>query len=366
MGFKIIASDNHARYGQLTVNGKEIQTPAFVPTAPLNQENCLISDEMSACHVQGLTVNLTDLLWRFGPERLQQNITLPPFLSWQGLLLARLGENTDLATHVRKFSAKGLQFHSPVNGQKYCLSPEEYINILQQLSPDLTISFHYQCSKKYAKGMSSAENDQLLSMNDHWCQLSRKTDGSLIAFVPFCSNDKLQADVIDGISSNEAAGYAFDNATISISKGFDAFQKVSSKLATEKFRFISAINTIDELIMAISCGCDLIESKQPLKKAAAGQLFASDGEIDLNEKSPIKNGSEPIDSHCNCYTCKNFTRGYLQYLSWNNIMLGQRLNAIHNIYFYQQLMLNIQQAIKQGCWQSFRLRLRQGQGSALK
>jgi queuine tRNA-ribosyltransferase len=357
MNFKIIASDQHARYGQLTVNGKHIQTPAFIPTAPLNQENFLVSEELSACHIQGLTINLIDLLWRLRPEKLPNNITLATFLSWQGLLIARLGDNTDLGEHIRNLTANGLTLQSPVNGQKYALSPEKYVTTLQQMSPDFMISFHYQPNLRYTKGMSLKEEQQLLNMNAQWYHLSQKIDHPSITYVPYVSK-MLQTHVIDSMQSIDTEGYAFDNKLISASQDDDVLWDLPSKLPQQKFRFITGIDTLEALASAISSGFDLIESKEPLKKAAAGQLFTSEGEINLKEQISIKDGSQPIDANCGCYTCKNFSREYLQYLCWNNIMLGQRLNAIHNIYFYQQLMLNIRQAIQQGRWQRFSLQLR--------
>lgn len=361
MSFKTIASDHGARCGQLTINGKQIQTPAFIPAAPLSQDKCLTPDELLTCKVQGLSVNLTDLLWRFGFKRLPKSMTLSSLLSWQGLLIARLGDSLSLARHTRNYKAKGLQLCSPIDGEKYWLSVEEYIDIIQQLSPDYAVSFHHQGPLKATKGITLKEKEQqLLNIHDGWSQLSQKAELPLITFIPLCFHQELQDEVIDSANRALTEGYAVANLAILMGKNAElgALQKSLVKLPVEKFRYYSDIARIDELIMAISCGADLIESTEPVKKANIGQLFTMNGEIRLSEKSAIKNSDQPIEPNCNCYTCKNFSREYLQYLHWNNIMLGQRLNAIHNIYFYQQLMLNIQNAIRQGSWRQFSLQLK--------
>ena len=113
------------------------------------------------------------------------------------------------------------------------------------------------------------------------------------------------------------------------------------------------VGTPEDLINAIDKGVDMFDCVMPTRNARNGWLFTRYGDIKI-KNAQYRDDLTPIDSSCNCYTCKNFSRAYLHHLYKIGEMLGSRLNTIHNLFFYRQMMVEIREAIQKKTFQSYK------------
>lgn len=351
MTFKLLCADQLARRGQLHIKDKIIETPTFVPQAPFSRENSLTSAELIKCQITMINVDLIPLLWRYRLTNHRPPITLPHLLGWEGAIIANLGQAQQLKGNVIQVSRAGLKVRSPVDGKVFFYSPEDYMKLQFELAADMIVTFNYP----YMPPNHQKEADKTIELNLEWAQIcnqmSQGETNALLAAIPIMDTAPLPQRYRDSLLSHPYMGYSLelmdpgsvaqDSISLPLLNLIDALPK-------QGLRYLRLSASATAILDAIAAGIDVIQSPAPLLKAYRGELFTLCGIIQISDEQYKKFDQRPIDKHCKCYTCLHFSRAYLHYLYLNHIMLGSRLNMVHNVYFFQELMLNIRSAIERG------------------
>lgn len=356
MDFKLLKVDQLARRGQLSIKGKIVQTPAFVPMAPLSHDSCLTPYELASyCQIEMVNVDLIHLLWRYKPSLDHSLIPLHTLFAWNKSIIAHLDQAKSLQAQVVSVKPRGLEIRSPVDGKITFYTPHDYIKLQLSLAADILVSFHYP----YIFPSYHKKADKYAQFNLEWANICNRLclegegeDVLLLAPIPIMGTHPLAEGYLDGLLAQEFMGYSLewlDHAGAGTNTDFLPLNLIE-RLEERKPRYLRLSSEISSILESIAAGIDIIQSPMPLHKAYLGELFTSEGIIQISDNEHSKLHKKAINNDCKCYTCLHFSRAYLHYLQTNHIMLGKRLNTIHNVYFFQELMLNIRSAIEKGCF----------------
>ena len=247
---------------------------------------------------------------------------------------------------MRKIFEQGVTFSSPVNGDKIFLGPEESIKIQHTLGSDIIMCFD-ECTP-----YPVSEKDARLSMelSLRWAQRSKQAHGenpaALFGIVQGGVFPELRTVSLNTLVDMGFDGYAIGG--LSVGEPRDEMLNVLDMLVNDMPathpRYLMGVGKPEDIVEAVRRGIDMFDCVIPTRNARNGHLFVNNGVIRILN-SRYKNDARPLDEHCGCYTCQNYSRAYLRHLAVNNEILGARLNTYHNLFYYQQLMQGLHRAI---------------------
>jgi queuine tRNA-ribosyltransferase len=345
MKFKITRKDAEARRGILELAHGRVDTPAFMPVGTYGTVKAMSPDEVAASGAQIVLGNTFHLWLRPGLEVISKHGGLHRFMAWQGPILTDSGgfQVFSLET-LRKVSEEGVHFSSPINGDRLFLTPEESMRIQRVLNSDIAMVFD-ECLA-YPATEKAAADSMRLSMR--WARRSRDAfEGVLFGIVqggvyPHLREESLQSLVDIGFD-----GYAIGGLAVGEPKEDRLKVLAHTRLPADRPRYLMGVGTPEDIIEAVAAGLDMFDCVLPTRNARNGWLFTRSGDIRIRN-ARYRDDSAPLDEHCGCYTCRNFTRAYLYHLDKTKEILGARLNTLHNLHYYQELMQDLRLAIEQG------------------
>jgi queuine tRNA-ribosyltransferase len=245
---------------------------------------------------------------------------------------------------MRKLSEEGVAFASPINGDKLFLTPEESMRIQQVLNSDIAMVFD-ECTP-YPATEKQAADSMRLSMR--WARRSRNAfDGVLFGIVQGSVYESLRDESLGALEAIGFDGYAIGGLAVGEPAEDRAriMAHVTPRLPAERPRYLMGMGTPEDIIGAVAAGIDMFDCVLPTRNARNGWLFTRHGDIRIRN-ARYREEAVPLDEHCACYTCRNFTRAYLHHLQKANEILGARLNTLHNLHYYQELMRELRAAIE--------------------
>jgi len=291
-----------------------------------------------------------------GEEIIEAHKGLHKFINWNKSILTDSGGFQVWSLgKMRKISSKGVTFKSPINGDNCFLSPEKSMAIQKKLNSDIAMIFD-ECTPYPAK-FEEAEKSMVLSEN--WAYRSKEafmgSKNALFGIIQGGMHEELRLRSLKTLTDIDFDGYAIGG--LSVGEPKDEMHRVvdfiAPKMPKNKPRYLMGVGTPEDLINAIDKGVDMFDCVMPTRNARNGWLFTRYGDIKL-KNAQYRDDLKPIDASCNCYTCKNFSRAYLHHLYKIGEMLGSRLNTIHNLFFYKQMMVEIREAIQKKTFQSYK------------
>ena len=397
MQFSLLAQDGAARRGTLTLAHGQVQTPAFMPVGTYGAVKSLSPDEIKDLGTHIVLGNTFHLWLRPGLETIAAHGGLHRFMGWNGPILTDSGGFQVWSLgDLRKISEEGVKFRSPVNGDACLLTPEESMHIQKVLNADIVMVFD-ECTP-YPASIDEAQSSMELSLR--WAQRSKDAFDALAnlsvaeAMTMQGGNESVRKIVqavqrgADEAANTAAAKPVQRNALFGIIQGgmyedlrdeslnglveigFDGYAigglsvgepkddmlrvlaHTAAQMPADKPRYLMGVGTPEDLIAAVTRGIDMFDCVMPTRNARNGWLFTRFGDIKL-KNARYKNDSGPLDADCSCYTCRNFSRSYLHHLHRVGEILGSRLNTIHNLHYYQELMAGMRNAIEQGTLTAF-------------
>lgn len=350
MKFEILNTDEQARRGKLIFRRGVIDTPAFMPVGTYGTVKAMTPEEVQTIGAQIILGNTFHLMLRPGTEIIKAHQGLHNFMNWQGPILTDSGGFQVFSLcQLRKLKEEGVTFQSPIDGSRTFLSPEISMQVQRDLGADIVMAFD-ECTPYPASYAQVAES---MALSLRWAARSKMAHGdnqsALFGIVQGGIFPDLRETSLQGLVEIGFDGYAIGGLSVGEPKDemFAVLQHIAPKMPADKPRYLMGVGTPEELIAAVKCGIDMFDCVLPTRNARNGHLFTSEGIIRIRN-SAHKNSLKPLDSHCECYTCQNYTRAYLHHLSRCHEILGARLNTIHNLYFYQNLMRNLRTAIETG------------------
>lgn len=351
MKFELITKDLLARRGRITFpSGYVVNTPAFMPIGTCGTVKAMTPEEVAASGAEIILGNTFHLMLRPGMEIIKAHGGLHNFMHWPGPILTDSGGFQVFSlSSLRKITEEGVWFKSPIDGAEVFLSPEVSMQIQRDLGSDIVMIFD-ECMPfpiTHDKAFESVE----LSIN--WARRSKiaheGNKNALFGIIQGSIFPDLRDRSLEALLDIGFDGYAIGGLAVGEPKEemFKILKHLAPKIPPNKPRYLMGVGTPEDLIDSVLHGIDMFDCVLPTRNARNGCLFTSTGIVRIRNSTYRKDLS-PLDQNCGCYTCKNYTRAYLYHLDKCHEILGARLNTIHNLHFYQQLMTNLRQALEQG------------------
>ena len=352
MKYELLATDGAARRGRLTLNHGTVDTPAFLPVGTYGTGKGISPQDLRDIGAQICLGNTFHLWLRPGLEVIEAFGGLHQFMAWDGPILTDSGGFQVFSLGaLRKITEEGVRFSSPVNGDKLFLTPEESMRIQKVLNSDVVMIFD-ECTP-YPASVPEAADSMRLSLR--WARRSRdefdrlENNNALFGIVQGGMYENLRDESLAGLTDIGFHGYAIGG--LSVGEPKEDMQRIlhhtAPRLPVDKPRYLMGVGTPEDLVFSVQAGIDMFDCVMPTRNARNGWLFTRHGDVKIRN-AVHKKDTRPIDESCDCYTCRNFSRGYLHHLNRLNEILGARLATIHNLHYYQQLMRELRDAIASG------------------
>jgi queuine tRNA-ribosyltransferase len=349
MKFEVLGKDGAARRGTLTLAHGGVDTPAFMPVGTYGAVKAMSPDELITTGSQIILGNTFHLWLRPGLDVIAKHGGLHRFMGWKGPILTDSGGFQVFSLgEMRRISEEGVQFASPINGDRLHLTPEESMRIQKVLGSDVAMVFD-ECTP-YPATHAEAMKSMQLSMR--WAKRSKASFGgnnALFGIVQGGMYEALRDESLEELKSIGFDGYAVGGLSVGEPKEDRSriLAHVAPRLPAESPRYLMGMGTPEDLIEAVRAGMDIFDCVLPTRNARNGWLFTRFGDVKIRN-ARYRDEMAPLDERCTCYTCRGFSRAYLYHLQKTNEILGARLNTLHNLHYYQELMRELRTAIEQG------------------
>ncbi|HLF95759.1 MAG TPA: tRNA guanosine(34) transglycosylase Tgt [Methylococcaceae bacterium] len=347
MQFELLARDGAARRGRLHFARGAVETPAFMPVGTYGTVKAMTPEEVAASGAQILLGNTFHLMLRPGTEIIRKHGDLHDFMHWDGPILTDSGGFQVFSLgDLRKITEEGVRFKSPVNGDTVFLGPEESMRVQRELGSDIVMVFD-ECTP-YPATEEQAARSMRLSLR--WAARSKTAHegnpSALFGIVQGGMYEHLRLESLQGLTDIGFDGYAIGGLSVGEPKE-DRHRVLDSLLPAmpqERPRYLMGVGTPEDIVEAVTRGVDMFDCVLPTRNARNGHLFTRFGTLRIRN-SRHRDDTRPLDERCSCYTCRNYSRAYLRHLDQCGEILGARLNTIHNLHYYQELMRGLREAI---------------------
>jgi queuine tRNA-ribosyltransferase len=347
--FTITARDGAARRGTLELAHGRVDTPAFMPVGTYGAVKAMSPQELAGVGAQIVLGNTFHLGLRPGLEVIARHQGLHRFMGWNAPVLTDSGGFQVFSLGaMRKISEDGVQFASPINGDRLFLTPEESMRIQATLDSDIAMVFD-ECT---AYPATEAEAMASMRLSMRWARRSRsafQSSNALFGIVQGGMYESLRTESLEELKTIGFDGYAIGGLAVGepAEERSRVLAHLLPRMPQERPRYLMGMGTPEDLIGAVGAGIDMMDCVLPTRNARNGWLFTRSGDIRIRN-ARYRDDLAPLDEQCRCYGCKHFTRAYLYHLQKTNEILGARLNTLHNLHYYQDLMRELRAAIEQG------------------
>ena len=347
--FNLKVQDNKARRGEIKTSRGAIQTPAFMPVGTAGTVKAIKTSDVEKSGAEIILGNVYHLMLRPSSELIEKMGGLHKFMNWNKPILTDSGGFQVMSlSQIRKISDEGVEFSSHIDGSKYFLTPERSIEIQHQLGSDITMIFdecvEYPATYDKAKKAMERSIDWALRSKNAF----KKRDGygifGIVQGSTFKDLREISAQKLIEIDFN---GYAIGGLAVGEGQKemFEVLDYCVDFLPQDKPRYLMGVGKPSDIVGAVARGIDMFDCVIPTRSGRTGQAFVHDGVINIRN-SKYRFDEKPLDEKCDCYACKNHSRAYLHHLVKSKEILGAMLLSEHNIFYYQDLMKDIREAIE--------------------
>jgi queuine tRNA-ribosyltransferase len=355
MQFKVMATDGKARRGEMQFPRGAVQTPAFMPVGTYGTVKGMLPRDIVEIGAEMILGNTFHLMLRPGTEVIKDHGDLHDFTQWRGPILTDSGGFQVFSLgDMRKISEEGVHFKSPIDGSPVFIDPETSMRVQRDLGSDVVMIFD-ECTPYPA---TKKEADESMQLSLRWAKRSKDAHGdnpsALFGIVQGGMYECLRDESLAGLVDIDFDGYAIGGLSVGEPKEdmIRVLDHLADTMPKTKPRYLMGVGKPADLVEGVRRGIDMFDCVMPTRNARNGHLFTSKGVIKIRN-ARHRHDTAPLDCDCDCYTCKNFSRGYLHHLEKCGEMLGAQLNTIHNLRFYQTLMSSLREAISEGQLDTF-------------
>ena len=356
MQFQILATDGAARRGKLALPHGIVDTPAFMPVGTYGAVKTLSPRDLRDIGAQIVLGNTFHLWLRPGIEVIEAHAGLHRFMGWDGPILTDSGGYQVYSLGaLRTIAEEGVRFRSPVNGDPCFLSPEVSMRVQRALRSDIVMVFD-DCTP-YPATEDQARDSMRLSLR--WAARSRRAHegnaNALFGIVQGGVHEALRDESAAGLKKIGFDGYAIGGLSVGEPRRdmLRMLRHTAPQLPAERPRYLMGVGTPQDIVAAVAAGIDLFDCVLPTRNARNGWVYTRGGVVKL-KNARYRDDVKPLDAECGCFTCGHFSRAYLHHLQRVNEILGARLNTLHNLFHYQELMASLRAAIEHGRLADFR------------
>ena len=358
MKFELINTNDKARLGKLTFDRGEVNTPAFMPVGTYGAVKAMTVEEVKELGAEIILGNTFHLSITPSTEVIEAHGDLHDFMNWQGPILTDSGGFQVFSLgKMRKITEEGVAFRSPKDGSSIFMGPEESMQIQHKLGSDIVMIFDDCTAYPAEKNIV----DQSMQLSLRWAKRSLiehkrlKNNNALFGIVQGGMHRELRVQSAESLIEMGFNGYAIGGLSVGEPKEemMEVLSYLPEHMPTDKPRYLMGVGTPLDLVEGVASGVDMFDCVMPSRNARNGYLFTSEGVVKIRN-AKYKKDTSPLDPNCGCSTCSNYSRSYLHHLQKTNEILGSRLNTLHNLFYYQELMQSIRSAIKTNTFSSFR------------
>lgn len=352
-----VCKQSGARTGILHTPHGDVETPMFMPVGTQATVKFVSPEELKDIGSGVVLANTYHLWLRPGEDIVDQAGGVQKFMNYKGPMLTDSGgfQVFSLADQ-RKITEDGVTFKNTLNGDTLFLSPEKSIQIQNKIGADIIMSFDecipYPATREYVE--KSTERTLRWALRGKQAH-SRPEEQALFGIVQGGYYEDLRKYCAEKLIEMDFPGYAIGGTSVGEDKEtmYRMVKWASDALPFDKPRYLMGVGAVNDLLEAVSRNVDMCDCVLPTRIARHGTLMTSEGRISIR-KAIYKNDFTPLDPECDCYTCRNYTKAYLNHLQRTNEGFGTRLMSIHNLRFLVKLMEDARKAIKEDRFNDFK------------
>jgi len=373
--FEIKTTDGEARTGVLTLAHGTVETPAFMPIGTYGSVKAMAPEEVEGLGAQIILGNTFHLMLRPGPEIVDAHGGLHGFMNWKRPILTDSGGFQVFSLRsLRKITEEGVRFRSPIDGSEVRLTPEDSMNVQLRLRSDIAMALDdctpYPATEAEARASMERSMRWAARSHSHYYGVglealrrehrekglatANSTDentppGGLFGIVQGGMHTSLRLASLETLLRLDFPGLALGGLAVGEpeEERLRVLETVVPVMPKERPRYLMGVGKPEDIVQAVVRGIDMFDCVIPTRHARNGHLFTSQGVVNIRN-SVHHADLGPLDPACTCYTCRNYSRAYLRHLDRCNEILGSRLNTLHNLHFYLDLMRSLRAAIAEG------------------
>jgi queuine tRNA-ribosyltransferase len=346
-----------ARRGRLELAHGVVETPAFMPVGTYGSVKAMTPEELEDLGAHIVLGNTFHLMLRPGNEIMRAHGGLHGFMHWKRPILTDSGGFQVFSLEsLRKITEEGVQFRSPIDGSAVRLTPEVSMETQLALGSDIAMALDectpYPATEQQAR--DSMERSMRWAERSHAHYYSKGVGrapppGELFAIVQGGMHLNLRLASLEALSKRPWKGFAVGGLAVGEpeEERLRVLEGLVPHLPADRPRYLMGVGRPRDIVAAVLRGIDMFDCVMPTRHARNGHLFTSQGVVNIRNAAHQAD-TGPLDPACACYTCRNFSRSYLRHLDKCNEILGARLNTIHNLHYYLELMRRIRSGIEAG------------------
>ena len=363
--FELLAHDGAARLGRLRLSHGVVETPAFMPVGTYGTVKAMTPEELEGLGAHICLGNTFHLMLRPGADIVALHGGLHRFMHWSRPILTDSGGFQVFSLKsLRKITEEGVRFRSPIDGSDVRLTPEDSMDVQLKLRSDIAMALDdctpYPATEHEARESMERSMRWAARSYTHYYRenpdlgsaLHVPTDvppGGLFGIVQGGMHTSLRLASLESLTKLDFPGFAVGGLAVGEpeEERLRILESVVPHMPADRPRYLMGVGRPEDIVAAVLRGIDMFDCVMPTRHARNGHLFTTTGVINIRN-SAHQADLGPVDSQCACYTCQNYSRSYLRHLDRCNEILGSRLNTIHNLHFYLDLMRSIRAAVAEG------------------
>ena len=344
-----------ARAGRIHTPHGSFDTPIFMPVGTQASVKTLAPEELKEMGAGIILSNNYHLFLRPGSKLVKEAGGLHKFMNWDRAILTDSGGFQEFSLgDLRKISEEGVTFRSHIDGSKKFLSPEIATQSQMDLGADIIMAFDecvpYPADFKYTR--------ESMELTLRWAQRCKDTmtnpNQGLFGIVQGGMYKDLRIECANRLVDMDFPGYAVGGLSVGEPKElmYEMLDITLEHLPQNKARYLMGVGTPDCLVEGVMRGIDMFDCVYPTRVARNGTAMTWNGRLVI-KNAQYEHDFHPIDEHCNCYTCRNYSRAYIRHLVRVNEIFGLRLLTIHNLHFLIDFMRQMRQSIMEDRFPEF-------------
>lgn len=364
--YKILCKDGSAKRGRLeTVHGT-IETPVFMNVATVGaMKGAVSTEDLQNLKTQVVLSNTYHLHVRPGDEIVKKMGGIHKFMVWDKPILTDSGgfQVFSLAG-LRKIKEEGVYFNSHIDGRKIFMGPEQSMKIQSNIASTIAMAFDecppHPATRQYMQNSVDRTTRWLERCKNEMDRLNSLDTTINKSQLLFGINqggifEDIRVEHAKRISELNLDGYALGGLAVGESHAemYDIIEKTVPYLPEDKPTYLMGVGTPANILEAVERGVDFFDCVYPARNGRHGHAYTNHGKMNLMNKK-YELDDRPLDETCDCPTCSKYSRAYIRHLLKAKEMLGLRLMVTHNLYFYNNMMEEIRDAIEKGCFKEYK------------
>ena len=350
--FTLLGTAGAARRGRLELAHGVVETPAFMPVGTYGTVKAMTPEELTGLGAEIVLGNTFHLMLRPGNEIMRAHGGLHGFMHWDRPILTDSGGFQVFSLEsLRKITEEGVQFRSPIDGAAVRLTPEDSMEVQLALASDIAMALDdctpYPATEQQAR--DSMERSMRWAARSHAHYYRGPAPGELFGIVQGGMHLNLRLASLEALQKLEWKGFAVGGLAVGEPEEdrLRVLEGLLPHMPADRPRYLMGVGRPQDIIAAVLRGIDMFDCVMPTRHARNGHLFTSQGVVNIRNAAHQAD-TGPLDPACACYTCRNYSRAYLRHLDRCGEILGSRLNTIHNLHYYLELMRRLRAGIETG------------------